>query len=132
MSDLQHVSISVCGHVDSGKSTTTGHLLFKCGGISDREMEKLQKEADAQGKGSFAFAYRMDKQKEERERGITISATVETFKTESKYYTIIDSPGHRDYVKNMLTGTSQADVGLLLVPADGFIQAIKKTKPFQR
>ena len=70
--EKQHLSVVVCGHVDAGKSTTTGHLLFKLGGISDREMEKLQAEADAQGKSSFAFAYYMDKGKEERACGVTI------------------------------------------------------------
>ena len=69
----EHISIVVCGHVDAGKSTTTGHLLFKLGGISERQMEKLQAEADLQGKSSFAFAFYMDSQKEERERGVTIN-----------------------------------------------------------
>jgi elongation factor 1-alpha len=124
----QHISIVVCGHVDAGKSTTTGHLIFKLGGISSREMEKLQTEADAQGKSSFAFAYYMDKDKAERERGVTINCTTKEFFTESYHYTIVDAPGHRDYVKNMITGAGCADVALLLVPAEsgGFETAIAK------
>lgn len=126
MSDKKHISLVVCGHVDAGKSTTTGHLIFKLGGISDREMAKLQAEADAQGKGSFAFAYYMDKDKAERERGVTINCTTKEFFTDSYHYTIVDAPGHKDYVKNMITGAGCADVALLLVPADGFETAIAR------
>ncbi len=124
----EHISIVVCGHVDAGKSTTTGHLLFKLGGISERQMEKLQAEADLQGKSSFAFAFYMDSQKEERERGVTINCNTKEFFTDKYHYTIVDAPGHRDYVKNMITGAGQADVGLLLVPAEagGFETAIAK------
>ena len=122
----QHISLVVCGHVDAGKSTTTGHLIFKLGGISEREMQKLQAEADQQGKSSFAFAYYMDKDKAERERGVTINCTTKEFFTDSYHYTIVDAPGHRDYVKNMITGAGQADVALLLVPAEGFETAIAK------
>ena len=124
--EKEHISLVVCGHVDSGKSTSTGHLIFKLGGISNREMEKLQSEADAQGKSSFAFAYYMDKGKQERERGVTIECTTKEFFTDSYHYTIVDAPGHRDYVKNMITGAGTADVALLLVPADGFETAIAK------
>ena len=126
--EKQHISLVVCGHVDAGKSTTTGHLIFKLGGISEREMQKLQAEADQLGKSSFAFAYYMDKDKAERERGVTINCTTKEFFTDTYHYTIVDAPGHRDYVKNMITGAGCADVALLLVPAEmgGFETAIAK------
>ena len=102
MSDKKHVSIVICGHVDSGKSTTTGRLIYELGGISEREMEKLKKKAEDLGKGSFAFAFYMDTQKEEQERGVTISCTTKEFHTDNYHYTIIDAPGHKDFIKNMV------------------------------
>ena len=126
--DKEHISIVVTGHVDAGKSTTTGHLLFKLGGISSREMTKLQERADMLGKSSFAFAFYMDNQKEEQERGVTINCATKDFYTDSYHYTIVDAPGHRDYVKNMISGAGQADAALVLVPAEkgGFEAAIAK------
>jgi elongation factor 1-alpha len=124
----EHLSLVVCGHVDAGKSTTTGHLIFKLGGIGERDMAKLQAEADAKGKSSFAFAYYMDTCKEERERGVTIQCNTKEFHTPNYHYTIVDAPGHKDYIKNMITGSGCADAGLILVPAEkgGFEAAIAK------
>ncbi|MCC7555616.1 MAG: translation elongation factor EF-1 subunit alpha [Methanoculleus marisnigri] len=122
-----HMNLAVIGHIDHGKSTTVGRLLFETGAVAPHIIESFRKEAESKGKGSFEFAWVMDSLKEERERGITIDIAHKRFDTDKFYFTVVDCPGHRDFVKNMITGASQADAALLVVAApDGVMEQTKE------
>jgi len=125
-----HRNIVFVGHVDHGKSTTVGRLLLDSGHIEEHVIEKNEKLAAEAGKAGFGLAYVMDGLKEERERGITIDVAHKEFFTPKYYWTIIDAPGHRDFVKNMITGASQADTAVLLCAANDGVNAQTKEHAF--
>ena len=127
-----HINLVFIGHVDHGKSTTVGRLLYDAGNIDEQTMRKLKEKAQEFGKAGFEFAFVMDNLKEERERGVTIDLAHKKFETDKFYFTIIDAPGHKDFIKNMITGTSQADAAVIVVsanPGDG-VQAQTKEHIF--
>lgn len=127
-----HLNLVFIGHVDHGKSTTVGRILYDTKNVDEQTMRKLKEKAKELGKAGFEFAFIMDNLKEERERGVTIDLAHKKFETDKFYFTIIDAPGHKDFIKNMITGASQADAGVLIVsgnPSDG-IQAQTKEHVF--
>ncbi len=127
MADKPHMNLVTIGHVDHGKSTLIGRLLFDTGNVSEQEMRKLEEKAKELKKDTFKFAFLMDTVKEERERGVTIDLAHKRFDTAKYYFTLIDAPGHRDFIKNMITGASQADAGILVVAAnDGIMTQTKE------
>ncbi|MCK5322332.1 MAG: translation elongation factor EF-1 subunit alpha [Candidatus Aenigmarchaeota archaeon] len=127
MAEKPHINVVTIGHVDHGKSTFIGRLLFDTGNVPEQEMRKLEEKAKELKKDTFKFAFLMDSVKEERERGVTIDIAHKRFDTDKYYFTVIDAPGHKDFVKNMITGASQADAAILVVAAnDGIMEQTKE------
>ncbi len=125
--EKEHINVAMIGHVDHGKSTLIGRLLYDAGEIPEHIIEKYRKEAQEKGKATFEFAWVMDRLKEERERGLTIDVAHRKFLTQKYEITIVDCPGHRDFIKNMITGASQADAAILVVDVvDGVMAQTKE------
>ncbi len=130
MAKKEHLNLVFIGHVDSGKSTSVGRILYETGAISEQVLNRLKDEAAKVGKATFEFAFVMDSLREERERGVTIDVAHREFETPKYYCTIIDAPGHRDFVKNMITGTSQADAAVLVISVKDGVQPQTKEHAF--
>lgn len=130
MADKPHMNLVFIGHVDHGKSTLVGRLLYDLGEVTEQQMKNLKEQAESSGKGTFEFAWVMDSLKEERERGVTIDIAHKKFSTNKYFFTIIDAPGHRDFVKNMITGASQADAAVLIVDVKDGVQPQTKEHAF--
>ena len=130
MAQKEHLNLIFIGHVDHGKSTSVGRILYETGALSEQALRKLKEEAEKVGKATFEFAFTMDTLKEERERGVTIDLSHKEFETQKYYFTIIDAPGHRDFVKNMITGASQADAAVLVCSAKEGVQPQTKEHAF--
>jgi len=130
MAEKEHLNLIFIGHVDHGKSTSVGRILYETGALTEQQLRKLKEEAEKVGKATFEFAFTMDTLKEERERGVTIDLSHKEFMTNKYYFTIIDAPGHRDFVKNMITGASQADAAVIVCSAKDGVQAQTKEHAF--
>ena len=130
MAEKPHLNLVFIGHVDHGKSTSVGRILYDTGALSEQDLRRLKEEAEKVGKPTFEFAFAMDQLKEERERGVTIDVAHRDFQTQKYYFTIIDAPGHRDFIKNMITGASQADAAVLVCSVKEGVQPQTKEHAF--